>query len=72
MRRQQNFDAVIYVEPFGMMVRFFGQNRDASHETERFGKVGKAQIASDTLDIRVICPLRQLLHGGIAGGGIQW
>ena len=71
MGGQQNFNAIIDVEPFGMMIRFFGQNRQAGHETERFCKIGKAQCSADTLGICVICPLRQQLHGVIAGGVFQ-
>jgi hypothetical protein len=45
MRRQQYFDAVVNIEPFGVVIRLFGKDRDTAHESKGFGKISQSESA---------------------------
>src|SRR3546814_14044148 len=50
--------AIIDVRPFGMMVHFFGDDRDARHEAERLREIGEGEAARDRVARRLVRPFR--------------
>ena len=68
---QQDIDPVVHVEPFRMVVGLFGQDGDARHETEGFGKIRKTQTAPDAQGFGIIAPVRQLAQGQCACGVVK-
>mmetsp|Transcript_3786 Transcript_3786/g.10024 ORF Transcript_3786/g.10024 Transcript_3786/m.10024 type:complete len:367 (-) Transcript_3786:225-1325(-) len=69
MRRQCNFDAIVHVRPFGMMIHLFCQQRCARHEGPCLVEVSKHKCLRNGLGVFVIYPrygrhLGELLQRG--------
>ena len=45
VRRQVDLDPVVDIEPLGVVVHRFGQQRDATHEAECFDEIRKSELA---------------------------
>ena len=53
---QYHLDAIVDVEPLGMMIQFFRHQGDTGHKAERFVKVGKVIGLADRVAIRDLDP----------------
>jgi hypothetical protein len=57
MRRQCDFDAVVHIEPLGMVIPLFGLNSDLRHEGESLREVDKNKFTGDGIALRVVLPI---------------
>ena len=49
MRGERDLDAVVDVEPFGMMVMAFRQQSNAVHEAPRFAEIAELELTLNRL-----------------------
>ncbi len=59
MRREPDLHAIVHVRPFGMMVRFLGQQGDFRHEAEGLDERAELEASGDAGAIRIQRPRGQ-------------
>src|SRR5215472_14305653 len=63
MRREDDFDAIVDVEPFGMVVHLLRHERHLAHECPGFTKGPEVKHLADCVAIFHLAPAAQLLDG---------
>src|SRR3546814_6894368 len=64
--------AIIDVRPFGMMVHFLGDDRDARHEAERLREIGEGEAARDRVARRLVRPFGEACEQRGARGIVEF
>src|SRR5260370_33806151 len=59
MRRQDDLDAVAAIEPFGMMIHLFGQERHLVHEAPGLGEGAEMKDLADGIAVLDLGPAMQ-------------
>src|SRR5579883_3620390 len=66
MRREDNLDAVVDVEPFGMVIHLLRHERHLAHEAPGLAEGAEVIDLADRIAVIHLSPTAQLLDGGAA------
>jgi hypothetical protein len=64
--RERHLDGTVDIEPLGMVVHFFGDERRARHEAERLIEVLEGEFPRDRVASVDLTPLREACECGLA------
>ena len=70
VRRQRDVDAVVHVEPLGVVVALFRHDGDLRHEGKSLREIGKHEFTGDGIALRVVLPTWKRCEQRSSGRGV--